>query len=137
MTILVVDDSASVRDRLVQILSALPGVDCVATASHAAEAVQMLQREPPAAIILDVHMPGGSGLQVLEAIQARRDEILAIVMTNDPTPHWREACRRNGADAFFDKSKELELAVDLIGRAARVGSSDAAGLESQAPPDTR
>ena len=118
MKILVVDDSASVRDRLVEILSTLQGVEHVDTATRASEARHAIQSERPDLIVLDIHMPGGSGIQVLEALRADDQRIMTIVLTNDPAPQWRAASLRAGADFFFDKSVEFQQAVDVVARLA-------------------
>ena len=118
MKVLVVDDSAMVRDRLVEILLALDGVQQVDTASRAVEARRAIQTERPDVVVLDIHMPGGSGIEVLDALRADRRRVLTIVLTNDPAPEWREASLHAGADFFFDKSVEFQQAVDVIARLA-------------------
>ena len=118
MKVLVVDDSATVRDRLVEILSTLQGVEHVGTASRASEARDAIQATPPDVVVLDIHMPGGSGLEVLGALRAHEQRIMTIVLTNDPAPQWREACLRGGADFFFDKSADFQQAIDVIARLA-------------------
>jgi two-component system, cell cycle sensor histidine kinase and response regulator CckA len=118
MKVLVVDDSAVVRTRLVEILSALQGVEHVDTAGRASEARQAIQSARPDVVVLDIHMPGGSGIEVLEALRAEDQRIMTIVLTNDPAPQWRAASLRAGADFFFDKSAEFQQAVDVIARLA-------------------
>ena len=117
MKVLVVDDSAIVRQRLVDIVSTLPGVERVDTAATASEARRVIEATGPDLVILDIHMPGDSGLSVLDALQTD-DRVTAIVLTNDPTPQWRRACLRAGADFFFDKSVEFQPAVDVVARLA-------------------
>ena len=118
MKVLVVDDSATVRDRLVEILLALDGVQQVDTASRAVEARHAIQSERPDVVVLDIHMPGGSGIEVLDALRADRRRVLTIVLTNDPAPEWRAASMSAGADFFFDKSVEFQQAIDVIARLA-------------------
>jgi DNA-binding NarL/FixJ family response regulator len=103
MKILVVDDSAMVRDRLVEILSLLEGVEQVDTAARASEARDAILSARPDVVVLDIHMPGGSGMEVLEALRADDRRIMTLVLTNDPAPQWRAATLRAGADLFFDK----------------------------------
>ena len=119
MRVLVVDDSAVVRDRLVEVLSTLHGVERVDTASRVSEARHAIQSERPDLIVLDIHMPGGSGVQVLEALRAEGQRITTVVLTNDPAPQWRAALLRAGAAFVFDKSVELQLAIDVIASLAR------------------
>lgn len=118
MRVLVVDDSEAVRSRLVEILSTLQDVERVETAARASEARQSIQSAPPDVVVLDIHMPGGSGMEVLEALRANDQRIMTIVLTNDPTTEWRDASLRAGADFFFDKSAEFQQAIDVIARLA-------------------
>ena len=70
MNILIVDDSATIRDRLREMLSILPGVERVDTAATASDARRCLESAPPDVVVLDIHLPQGSGIEVLDALQA-------------------------------------------------------------------
>ena len=118
MHVLVVDDSAMVRQRLVKRISALPGVDHVGAAAHAAEALRKIAARPPDVMTLDLQMPDGSGLDVLAVIKAEGRSIVTIVLTNYPAAPYRGMYLRAGAQFFFDKSTELQYAIDLIERLA-------------------
>ena len=115
MKVLVVDDSALVRQRLVEMISTLAGVEQVETAASASDARRAIEVRVPDLVVLDIHMPGRSGLDVLDAVPAD-DPVTTIVLTNDATPQWRRACLQAGADFFFDKSAEFQHAADLIER---------------------
>ncbi len=117
MKVLVVDDSALVRQRLVEMISTLAGVEQVETAASASDARRAIEVRVPDLVVLDIHMPGRSGLDVLDAVPAD-DPVTTIVLTNDATPQWRRACLQAGADFFFDKSAEFQQAVDVIARLA-------------------
>jgi two-component system cell cycle sensor histidine kinase/response regulator CckA len=119
VNILIVDDSVTIRDRLREMLSILPGVDRVDTAATASDARQCLEAAPPDVVVLDIHLPGGSGIEVLDALRPARDRVTVIVLTNDPTPQGRDTCHRSGADFFFDKSAEFQRSVDIIAGLAR------------------
>ena len=116
--VLVVDDSVNVRQRLVEMISALPGVDHVDRAARAAEALQKIAARPPDLMTLDLQMPDGSGLDVLAAIRAEGRSIVTIVLTNYSTDPYRVMCLRAGARFFFDKSTEIQHAIDLVERLA-------------------
>ena len=118
MYVLVVDDSVRVRQRLVEMVSALPGVDHVDTAARAAEALQKIAERPPDVMTLDLQMPGGGGLDVLAAIRAEGRSIVTIVLTNYSTDPYRTMCLRAGAQFFFDKSTQVQHAIDLVERLA-------------------
>ena len=128
MNILVVDDSETIRDRLVEILSTLEGVERVDTAARASDARQAIRSAPPDAVVLDIHMPQGSGMEVIEALRAGRQRITTIVLTNDSTPQSRDAYLRAGADFYFDKSADFQEVVDLIAHLALQQPAPRAGV---------
>jgi DNA-binding NarL/FixJ family response regulator len=85
ITVLVADDHAVVRAGIRHILESMPGVSVVAEASDGPSALQLAREHVPDVIILDVSMPGGSGLGVLSDL--RRDvagtRILMLSMHDD------------------------------------------------------
>ncbi|MGE4552588.1 MAG: chemotaxis response regulator protein-glutamate methylesterase [Desulfovibrionaceae bacterium] len=69
--VLVVDDSAVVRQTLSEILSSDPGIEVVATASDPLVAAERMRREAPDVITLDIEMPRMDGLTFLEKLMAQ------------------------------------------------------------------
>lgn len=87
--------------------------------SHAA--IEGILRTRPDAVILDIHLIGGSGIEVLRKIRPREPGIVFIVLTNDPEPQYRKVCMQAGANYFLDKSNEFEKVrsvVENLGHAA-------------------
>jgi FixJ family two-component response regulator len=71
----------------------------------------------PACVLLDVHMPGLNGLQVLEAMRSRDLSIPTIVITADPQPEMQKRCMEAGAAAYLHKPMESDLVSSVIQRA--------------------
>jgi two-component system LytT family response regulator len=67
---LVVDDEAPARQRLVDLLRKDPLVDGVSEAANGKAAVEIIGREAPDLVFLDVQMPELDGLQVIETVGA-------------------------------------------------------------------
>ena len=114
MKVLIADDSQIVRERLAYLLGDVEGVEIVGQAEDAVEGSNLAEALKPDVAILDVRMPRGSGVDVLRAI--KRDNPLAtvIMLTNFVDPEARQLCLAHGADYFFDKSIELDQAVDRV-----------------------
>jgi two-component system cell cycle sensor histidine kinase/response regulator CckA len=119
VNVLIVDDSAEIRTRLGEMLSPLPGIVRVDAVDSAADARRAIQAQPPDVVVLDLHMPLGSGFQVLQALRAAPTPVTTIVLTNDPSPQWRRSCIQAGADFFFDKSAEFQRTIDVVAGLAR------------------
>jgi DNA-binding NarL/FixJ family response regulator len=113
--VLIAENYALLRERLVQLLAELgERVQIVGLAEDVPRAIELFGQLSPDAVILDLVMPGGSGLQVLQHIKQRRPACVVIVLTNYATPPFRERCRQLGADFFFSKSAEFEQVLKVL-----------------------
>lgn len=106
--VFIADDSHIVREHLVTMLDELTGIEIVGQAENVAEAIIAIRQLQPDVVILDIRMPGGSGIDVLQTI--KQDEVvpIVIILTNYPYPAYRRKCLRAGADFFLDKSTEFD-----------------------------
>lgn len=114
MRVLIADDSAVVVERLVTLLSELEDVEIIAEAQTCGEATECIQQLQPDVVILDIRMPGGSGIDVLETAKKTATAPIIMMLTNFPYPQYREKCLRAGADFFFDKSTEFEEMIGVF-----------------------
>src|SRR5579864_3379940 len=110
--ILIVDDEKLVRWALAK-KCAEYGYQSI-EAADGEEALRMLQNESPDAILLDVHLPGQSGIEVLEKLKQSGDTCTVIMMTADPQLEDVKAALRLGAYDFVSKPINYEeLGVTL------------------------
>jgi len=114
MRVLIADDSEVVCQRLIAMLSELPEAEVVGQATNSSEAISSIQELHPDVVILDIRMPGGSGIDVLRTIKKNDSAPRVIVLTNYPYPQYRKACMDAGAEFFLDKSTEFEKVTELI-----------------------
>lgn len=106
--ILVAEDDAVLRDLYVKKFR-LSGYD-VRTAENGQEALQMLEKEAPDLLLLDLHMPMMDGFQVLEALPKKR-QYGVVVLTNFADDVSRSRAEELGADAFCVKK---DLTIKLL-----------------------
>jgi DNA-binding NarL/FixJ family response regulator len=114
MRILIADDSAVLRERLTEMLSELPGIEIIGYAQGVQEAIASINRLKPSVVILDIRMPGGNGMDVLQDIKRDKSSPIVIVLTNFPYPQYRKKCLELGADYFLDKSTEFEKVSEIF-----------------------
>lgn len=114
ITTLIVDDSAILRERLIELLSENLKIRVVGQALDVAGAIESFHVLKPDVVILDISMPGGSGIDVLMHIKKVSPETIVIVFTNFPYPNYRKKCMEEGADYFLEKSTEFEKLEDIL-----------------------
>jgi DNA-binding NarL/FixJ family response regulator len=114
MRILIADDSVIVRERLINLLTELQGVEIVAQAEDAMEARGLAEKLKPDLAILDLRMPKGSGADVLFDLKRLVPSPLVIMLTNYPHAENRKKCMEGGADFFLDKSTEFQKVVSVV-----------------------
>ena len=128
MKVLIADDSEAVHKRLAEMISEVPGVEISGQAKDGQETIRLIEEIKPDAVVLDVRMPKGSGIDVLKYIRnGVQPKPLVIVLTNYPYPHYRKKCLAMGADYFIEKSVEFEKVVDVL--EASIDSSQTGGLK--------
>lgn len=110
----IADDSAVIRERLLQKLAQIEGIQMAWQAQNAAEAIAAFQRLRPEVVILDIQMPDASGITVLAHIKKDSPRTIVIMLTNFPLPPFRKCCLQAGADYFFDKSTEFEKVFEVL-----------------------
>ncbi|GAB4549375.1 MAG: hypothetical protein Kow0063_44250 [Anaerolineae bacterium] len=123
LKVVVADDSDLMRERLVTMLSELKDVELVGQANDANEALEIIRRLRPDVAILDIRMPGGGGIRVLETIKQEDSSPLVIILTAYPYPQYRKRCLQAGADYFADKNTEFDSVGELLERLGREKSS--------------
>jgi DNA-binding NarL/FixJ family response regulator len=114
MKVFIADDSRDIRNRIITMLSDLESIDMIGQAENVEDAISSIREINPDVVILDIRMPGGSGIDVLENIDKKNSLPVIIMLTNYPYPQYRKKCMDAGADFFFDKSGEFEKVIDVL-----------------------
>jgi DNA-binding NarL/FixJ family response regulator len=112
--VLIVDDSKPIRERLVALLAESAQIQVVGQAGNGREAWAAVRFLKPDIVILDIRMPGSSGITLLKQIKARYPETTVIMLTNFDDAQYRRQCRLLGADRFLNKTLEFEKIVETI-----------------------
>jgi DNA-binding NarL/FixJ family response regulator len=114
MKLLIADDSELIVDRLIASLETIKGVEVVEIAGTVEKASQAVRALKPDVVILDMQMPGGTGLDVLESMKRDQVRSIVIVLTNFAYPQYRRKCLASGANFFLDKSTEFDKVGDVL-----------------------
>ena len=111
----IVDDSDTIRERLSELLATVEGVAVVGHASDVPSAQSGIQSTRPDVAIVDIQMPGGTGIDVVRHVKHGQIGGPSFIMyTNYGNPQYRKACADAGADFFFDKSTDTKALADAV-----------------------
>ena len=114
MRVVVVDDSKIVRERLIKMLTDIPSLVIVGEAGNSFEALYIIEEKNPDVVILDIKIPGDSGVEVLKRVKKMNSSIVIILLTNYPSEQYKKKCIEYGADYFFDKSEEYSKVKEVM-----------------------
>lgn len=106
--VVLVEDSEVVRRRLEELLRTVPGVAVVGQAEGVSEALDVIGRTAPNAVVLDLRLRDGSGMMVLEAVKKIRPATTVVILTNHGTEEHRIRALALGADWFLDKTADFD-----------------------------
>jgi DNA-binding NarL/FixJ family response regulator len=115
--ILVVDDHDVVREGLAAMLHHRPGYEIVAMVGTAAEALTAADRFVPDIVILDVHLPDGSGIETCREIKSRHPEVGVIILTGSGDEDLVLTAVIAGANGYLLKqsgARDLWRTVDVV-----------------------
>ena len=112
--VFIVEDSPSVRSRLVELVGAIDGISVVGEAESPSEAVTGIRETQPDCVVLDFQLIGGTAVDVLRAVHPGSPQIAFVVLTNHPTAQYRRVCMEAGANWFLDKSTEFGKLYEVV-----------------------
>jgi len=112
--ILVVDDHQIVRQGIRSLLSNYPDFDIVGEAADGAAALGQVQQLAPDVTLLDIRLPGESGLEVLRQIRQAQPEAKVLMLTSFDDEEYVLEALRAGAQGFVLKNVSDEMLVRAI-----------------------
>lgn len=116
-SVAIVDDEEGIRKALSRLLRA-SGLETESYA-NGQDFLDAATEHRPDCVVLDLHMPGMSGLQVLRRLKAAGQRLSIVVITAHDEPETRERCIDAGACAYLRKPLEDRLLLNAISAAMR------------------
>jgi len=112
--VLIIEDSALIRIRLVTLLEGIDGVEIVGQAETAAEGLLALRQLKPDVLFLDLQLPDGNGLDVLKVMHQEGNPTVVVILTNYPHAQYERRARATGAHAFLNKARDIFKIPSLL-----------------------
>jgi len=114
--VLVVEDHNVVRQGLVALLSVAEGLEVVGEAADGIEAIAQFRKHQPAVAVLDIEMPGRSGIEVARQLREENFGGRVIIVTTFGRPGYLRAAMAAGASGFLLKDAPAAQLADAIRR---------------------
>ena len=118
ISVLICDDQAVVREGLAAILSTVPHIKVVGLAGHGQEALDLIARQSPDVVLMDLNMPVMNGVQATRRIREQFPLIGVLVLTTYATDEWLFDAIRAGASGYLLKdTRRADLVRAIEGTA--------------------
>lgn len=143
ITVVLADDHEIVRDGIRMVLEAEPDIQVVAEAGTAEDATRCVLGHKPSLLVIDLNMPGSSGLEAIPKVLESSPATSVIVLTMQSEPAFARRALQAGASGYVVKHSAAKELVDAIRVAMsgdtyispRLGAKLAAEPVDQGPPD--
>ena len=114
MKVLIADESELIRDRLsTLLLNTFKGIE-ILNAANLSDAIQLVIKNKPDVIILDITATRGNGINSLIEIKSIPSAPIIIVFTQYMYAQYRKKCMELGADYFLIKSHDFDKIPELL-----------------------
>ena len=115
LNVLLIDDTVLILQRLKLLLSEVKQVARTEAVTSAEEAMVLLDSYQPDIMVLDINMPGMSGIDMLRRLNLSNiTKPIVIMLTNNTFAGYRDECLRLGADYFLDKSRDFLMIPSIL-----------------------
>ncbi len=114
MKVVICDDQAIIRDGLELLLRLEKDVSIVGSAQDGAEAVELVEKNSPDLVLMDLKMPGLNGVEATRRICAAHPEVKVLVLTTFDDDEWVFDAIRAGASGYLLKDTPREKLLEAV-----------------------
>jgi len=113
----IVEDSRGTRESLAELLGRAPGLRCVGAHPNGEQALQAIPAENPDVVLMDINLPGMSGIECVSRLKARLPKLQVLMLTTYEESDLIFDSLRGGASGYLLKNmppSELVQAVEQV-----------------------
>lgn len=115
--VMIVDDHPMVAEGIEAILETYEDIDVIATVSNGREAIAQASALVPDVVLLDLNMPGVTGLSATEMILERQPDMRILILSMHDSPEYISTALAHGARGYILKdvpTDEIKTAIDCV-----------------------
>jgi two-component system invasion response regulator UvrY len=116
MNVLIVDDHVVLRKGLLAILQSEYPDAKITEAGNSSEAFREIRKQPWDLILLDISMPGQSGIDILKQIRSEENKVPILMLSMHPESQYAIRALKSGASGFLNKQSATEELVNAVKR---------------------
>jgi DNA-binding NarL/FixJ family response regulator len=113
-TVVLVEDDPRLQKQLIEILRSAPDIECLYAVSSAEEALQRIPKEPPHVVLMDINLPGKSGIDCLPELKKILPETEIVMLTAYEEEDNIFRALKAGASGYLLKSGTHESIFQAI-----------------------
>ncbi|MBI3750571.1 MAG: response regulator transcription factor [Chloroflexi bacterium] len=117
--VVVVDDHTLIRQGIVGLLASQSGIEVVGEAGTARDAVQLAGQVKPDVMLMDISMPGGTGLEATREIRAAVPSVRVVILTMHDREDYLHEALRVGASGYVLKGADVQELLQAVRAASR------------------
>jgi DNA-binding NarL/FixJ family response regulator len=129
--VVIADDHTSVRAGLTQVLATDPELEVVGEARDGLEAMQLVRGTPFDVLLIDISMPGRSGLEVIRQIKAEKPKLRILVLSMHEEHQYAVRAIRSGASGYLTKDSASTQLISALRKVAAGGAWISAEVAEQ------
>jgi DNA-binding NarL/FixJ family response regulator len=129
--LVIADDHAIVREGLKRIVSEAPGLQVEAEAADGNEVMRIVREREFDVLVLDLSMPGRSGMELIKLVKAERPKLRILVLSMHQEMQYAVRAIKSGASGYLTKESAPAQLVQAINKIASGGAFISAEVAEQ------
>ncbi|MDL1891877.1 response regulator transcription factor [Sphingobacteriales bacterium CHB3] len=121
MDVLIADDHQLIREGIKYMLSEAPEIGTIGEAKNAVEIFEQIEMRPWDVLVLDINLPGRSGLDVLKELRVKHPRLPVLILSMYPEDQFAVRVIKAGAAGYLTKSSAAKELVDALRKIASGG----------------
>lgn len=135
LKVLVADDHTLIREGLKKILKTAEDISFVLEAQNAREVIEQINKEALDVVIMDISLPGKSGLELLKDVKKDHPKLPILILSMHPEERFAIRALKAGASGYITKESAVEELIKAVRKVVQGKKYVSAGLAERLAVD--